>query len=364
MGKVLVSTFLISLKRLESWFQRQKRVLPWRDQPSIYRVWISEIMLQQTQVVAVVPYFEKFIARFPSVEVLAKASEEEVMKYWAGLGYYSRARNLRLAAQEIVRSGRFPDTREAWLELPGIGPYTAGAILSIATHQPIPILDGNVERVLSRLRCVSRKNGDVAFKSRLWRISEIFVTAADRHQIDPSITNQALMELGATLCSPRKPACLLCPLQELCRAAQTGTQDHYPPKKKPKKWIQVKERLHCLLDDSGRVLLRRRQKGEWRAGLWDLMDDEPKSLGIRSVSIGEVETQHIVTRHKIHRTTAVWQVKGPAAQMNLLKAAEYLGPGLRGGTDEKWVDMRNPEVPVGSALKRTLKRVLETVVAP
>ena len=153
-------------KEFGAWFERQQRVLPWRDQPTLYRVWVSEIMLQQTQVITVVPYFERFIAKFPDVHALARATEAEVTAQWAGLGYYSRARNLRKGAIAIEAEGRFPATRAEWLEIPGVGDYTAGAILSIAQNLPEPILDGNVERVLSRVRRVSRARGDAAFKSR------------------------------------------------------------------------------------------------------------------------------------------------------------------------------------------------------
>jgi A/G-specific adenine glycosylase len=356
--------FLVSLKQLEHWFERQKRVLPWRNNPTIYRVWISEIMLQQTQVITVVPYFEKFIGRFPTLESLAKAPEEEVLHYWAGLGYYSRARNLHKGAQKITEKGRFPMNREEWLEVPGVGNYTAGAILSIASGQPEAILDGNVERVLSRVRTVSRQKGDVAFKERLWRISRIFVQTADRHKIPPSVLNQALMELGATICVPKKPRCLLCPVTDLCRAYCRGEQDAYPPKKKPKTWVQVKENLHCLLNDRGEVLLRKRGSGEWRAGLWDLLEESPNGIYAKSKLLGEVETRHVVTRHKISRVTQVWRLP-KARSPGLLGAAESAEAGVsqksaQSQDELRWVSLREPEVAVGSALKRTLKKIAET----
>ncbi len=162
-----MSKFLMSLKSLERWFESQKRILPWRNLPSVYRVWISEVMLQQTQVVTVVPYFEKFVAKFPTVEDLAMAPEADVMQLWAGLGYYSRARNIHKTAKMINKQGQFPKTKEEWLDMPGVGPYTAGAILSIAENLPEPILDVNVERVLSRVWCVKRENEDQKFKVRL-----------------------------------------------------------------------------------------------------------------------------------------------------------------------------------------------------
>jgi A/G-specific adenine glycosylase len=346
MGKLLVS-----LKRLEEWFEKQKRILPWRDNPSTYRVWVSEIMLQQTQVTTVIPYFERFIARFPSVEDLARAPLEDVLLHWAGLGYYSRARNLHRAALDIVRRGRFPKSREEWLEISGVGNYTAGAILSIAENLPEAILDGNVERVLSRLRRVSRTSGDMDFKARLWRLSKILVETAHSHQIQPRVLNQALMELGAMVCTPKNPRCLLCPLSELCKAREAGDPEAFPPKKKPKAWIHIEENLHCVLDHSGRVLLKKREAGEWRAGLWDLLSSSPDELGNRFSHLGSVTTKHVVTRHKITRKTEGWKVS-----RRDWKAAEK---GLDNQQGLKWVEIRNPEVAVGSAVRITLQSVLE-----
>jgi A/G-specific adenine glycosylase len=351
-----MSKFQNSLKQLATWFERQKRILPWRDDPSVYRVWVSEIMLQQTQVITVVPYFEKFMARFPTVEKLAEASEEEVMRFWAGLGYYSRARNLHRAAQKIVQQGRFPQTREEWLEIPGVGDYTAGAILSIASDLCEPILDGNLERVLSRVRRVSRQKGDVHFKERLWKLSGIFVQEAFQLKIRPSVLNQSLMELGATVCSPKKPRCLLCPIRDICRAYEWSEQESYPPKKKPKQWVHVQEKLHCLIHPSGKVLVRKRQEGEWRAGLWDLLEEEPQKL-ISPISspvreLGCVDTRHVVTRHKIQRTTQVWTCA------SAWKSSESFSS-QRKNEELRWISIHEPEVAVGSALKRTLKQILE-----
>jgi A/G-specific adenine glycosylase len=341
-----MSKLLVSLKNLADWFNRQKRVLPWRDQPTPYRVWVSEIMLQQTQVVAVIPYFEKFIARFPTVEVLAEALVEEVLLFWAGLGYYSRARNLHRSAQLIAQNQGFPKTREEWLKMPGVGHYTAGAILSIALHQPEPILDGNIERVLSRLRRVNRELGDARFKLRLWRISEIFVRQAHLHGIDPSVLNQSLMELGATICTPRSPKCSECALKPVCRAFQFQEQERFPPKKKPKQWIAVEETRHFWMNACGQVLLTRQPKGKWREGLWDLMDEEPADLG-KSL-LGQVRTRHVVTRHKIHRITYVW-----TSNKKTFTAAE---PALE---HRLWVPARAPGVALGAAAKKTLAQVLE-----
>ncbi len=350
--------FLVSLKSLEKWYNRQKRVLPWRNEPTVYRVWISEIMLQQTQVVTVIPYFERFMSRFPKLEDLAQAAEEEVLKYWAGLGYYSRARNLHRAAKIIDQNKKFPVSREEWLEIPGVGNYTAGAILSISSNQVEAILDGNVERVLSRVRRCNRQKGDLNFKSRLWKLSRIFVTSANQNKIKPSVLNQALMELGATVCTPRNPKCEVCPLNQLCRAYEKGDVEAFPPKKKPKKWVHIEENLHCLIhSQKGRVLLEKKSQGEWRAGLWDLPKRDPQQIYKPSLlrHIGQVETQHIVTQHKIRRNTQVWELEASQAKP-LLKAADS---GLN-QAELRWISMNDPEVAVGSALKKTLNRILVT----
>jgi A/G-specific adenine glycosylase len=260
-----------------------------------------------------------------------------------------------------VAKGRFPQNREEWLEIPGVGDYTAGAILSIAGNLPEPILDGNVERVLSRIRRVSRQNGDSHFKARLWKLSQLFVETSNRNQIAPSNLNQALMELGAMVCTPKKPHCLLCPVQELCRAYESGEQEAFPPKKKPKQWLQVKENLHCVFFGSEWVLLRQRKKGEWRAGLWDLLDSDPKELFPMSTFLGEVETRHIVTRHKISRKTQLWQLAGKAK--GKLDSAPTLAAAKEADqtSSYRWVSVHDPDVAVGSALKRTLRAATQVM---
>jgi A/G-specific adenine glycosylase len=339
--------FKKAAKNLAVWFERQKRVLPWRDSPTLYRVWISEIMLQQTQVATVIPYFERFLEKFPDVRTLAEAPEEEVMKQWAGLGYYSRARNLQKGARTIVALGRFPENREEWEAIPGVGPYTAGAILSIALDLPEAILDGNVERVLSRWRRVSREKGDAAFKAQLWDLSEKMVGEGFKAKVRPRVLNQALMELGAMTCTFRKPKCFVCPLKESCEAHAAGEEEAFPPKKKPKQWVQVQEELHCLTDGKDRVFVRRRAEGEWRAGLWDLLEAKPKGARL----LGSFESRHVVTRHKITRITHVWETFKGAAENLSGESADY-----------RWISIESPEVAVGSALNRTLRGVWEILI--
>ncbi len=341
---------MIKLKDLEAWFINNQRVLPWRNSPTIYRVWISEIMLQQTQVVTVVPYFEKFIARFPSVEVLAKSPVDEVLLYWAGLGYYSRARNLHRGATQIVALGRFPRNREEWLEISGVGEYTAGAILSIASNEPEAILDGNVERVIARLRCVGRD------KARLWRLSRQLVRTAQGLAIPPSRFNQALMELGATVCIPRNPKCEICPVAGMCKAHKKGVQEQYPEKKPRQKWITVEERVLCYLDAKDRVLLSARKEGEWRAGLWDFIEQtdgmsQPTSRNAKKVQ--EIETRYVVTRHRVRRITEVWQV-GNSAKWG---AADSVG-----AEGTRWVPIDNPGVALGAPARKVFKLLKDSSI--
>jgi A/G-specific adenine glycosylase len=345
-----------SLRSLVDWFRRSQRVLPWREDPSLYRVWISEIMLQQTQVATVKPYFERFMAAFPTVEALAAAPEDAVMKEWEGLGYYSRARNLHRAAKAIVERGGtangFPRTREDWLEIPGVGPYTAGAITSIALGLPEPIVDGNVERVLARVRMLGRSGGEGAYKSALWELSGDAVVRAHGEGLSPSELNQGWMELGATICTPKKPACLVCPIAADCRARAEGMQEEFPERKKPKEWIAVREKRVALLDlENGKVWLERTVAGKWREGMWDFPERLPKAFERKSLRpLGVLETKHVVTRHKIDRRTEVFSVP-----------RELIVPDgcVASSEDARWVAVRAPEVAMGSAPKKGLLAILE-----
>ncbi len=329
-------------------------------------------MLQQTQVVTVLPFFERFVRAFPSVEELARAPDEEVMKNWAGLGYYSRARNLHRGARQLVESGGFPLTREGWLEVPGVGPYTAGAIASIALDHAEPILDGNVERVLSRLFRLTRGRGDAAYKARLWRLSRFFVRAAERNGVRPRNFNQALMELGATICTPRKPKCALCPVQAICRAAREGDAEAFPPRKPAKEWLKVREQDVCVISDEGLVYVEQRPPGAWRAGLWDLPENAPSEFGDLGACewLGEVVSQHVVTRHKITRVTKVYracvdQGRGERGKERSAEAANFsekwaaAEPGFseKSRAEGVWVDPEAPSVALGAAFRRVMAQV-------
>ncbi len=334
-----------SILGLAHWFERQKRVLPWRSEPTLYRVWISEIMLQQTQVVTVLPYFERFMARFASVEALAAALESEVVEAWAGLGYYSRARNLHKGAKAVVAAGGFPRTREGWLEIPGVGPYTAGAIVSIALGQPEPILDGNVERVLSRVLALPR---DARFKTRLWRWSALLVRRAHRLGVSPSTFNQALMELGAMVCTPRNARCSECPVSGACAALRLGAVEKFPQKKPPKEWVRVEETRHAWVRlETRELLIERQPEGKWRAGLWDFVESAPPPGKARR--LGEIQSRHVVTRHKIERTTEVWAI---SAQTQ-----------WKGSGEVRWASLDDDEVAGSSAYAKVRVNLLEFLKA-
>jgi len=339
-----------SLESLVSWFRRQQRVLPWREEPSLYRVWISEIMLQQTQVVTVLPYFERFMKIFPRVEDLARADEESVMKAWAGLGYYSRARNLHRGAKAIVSAGGtksgFPSTKEAWLEIPGVGPYTAGAITSIALGHPEPIVDGNVERVFARLRRLGR-SVEGKYKAHLWELSRSAVVRAHGAKLSPSDLNQAWMELGATLCTPKTPRCGVCPIRSDCHAFKNDEVASYPEKKKRTAWVEVSEERIALVDPVRKqVYLEPIPIGEWRAGMWDFPKTVPggKASSMKA-SLGDLRTKHVVTHHRIARHLRIYRGSAKAKSSS--------------GKKGRWISMTDPEVALGSAPREGILRILE-----
>jgi A/G-specific adenine glycosylase len=239
-------------KRLLSWFRKYRRALPWRLNKDPYRIWLSEIMLQQTRVAAVIPYYQRFLERFPDIRALAEAPDEEVLRLWSGLGYYSRARNLQRAAQQMVSThgGEFPRTAVEALALPGIGSYTAAAILSIAFGARLAVLDGNVARVLARLDAV---HGDLREK-RQWQGLQ---RSADEllDPKSPSNWNEAMMELGAMICTPRSPQCLLCPVAEFCRARRLGLTEVIPERRKKRATVEITLAVAVFLDHRGCTLL-------------------------------------------------------------------------------------------------------------
>lgn len=263
-------------QRLLTWFdQYGRKDLPWQQDINPYRVWVSEIMLQQTQVAAVIAYFNRFMGRFPTVQSLAEAELDEVLQHWSGLGYYARARNLHKTAKIVADSGgEFPQTVEDVSALPGIGRSTAGAILSIACGQSQPILDGNVKRVLARFHAVPGWPGTAKVAGQLWEISQRY-TPTERC----ADYTQAMMDLGATLCTRSQPQCEICPVVEGCRARQLDLVRQLP-EPKPRKELPTKQLYFLLLqDEQQRVLLEKRPPtGIW-GGLWSL----PEFEGVRQV---------------------------------------------------------------------------------
>jgi len=258
------------------WFRRAHRDLPWRRTKDPYAIWVSEIMLQQTRVDAVVPYYERFLARFPTVESLARAKDEQVLRAWAGLGYYRRAKQLHAAAGIVVRdhAGELPEDEISLLALPGIGRYTAGAIRSIAFGEPAPIVDGNVARVLSRVWAVRGGPGDPKWEKRMWILAAQLVPAKAASDF-----NQGLMELGATVCTPRAPQCPVCPLRKLCVAHTHGREEAYPaPRVRPVAKRVARWAILRVRKSDGAVLMRRRAAQVVNGGQWEVPLKQPAKL--------------------------------------------------------------------------------------
>jgi A/G-specific adenine glycosylase len=221
-------------KQIVEWFRANKRELPWRANRDPYRIWISETMLQQTTTTAVIPYFERFLSLFPTLQALAGAKEQQVLEAWAGLGYYSRARNLHKAAKQLHEMGRFPRSYQQLIELPGLGPYTARAVASLAFGERVGVVDGNVIRVLSRLEAETWDWWKPAVREKIQVQADAWTA-----QAAPNEVNQALMELGRTICTPKSPSCLLCPIRSCCRAVKRGQPERFPvpkPRRQKELW--------------------------------------------------------------------------------------------------------------------------------
>ena len=251
--------------KLLHWFARHQRDLPWRRSYDPYAVWISEIMLQQTQVTTVLPYFSRWMTTLPTIESVVEASEETILKLWEGLGYYSRAQNIRKAAQRILEEhqGEFPGDFEKILALPGIGRYTAGAIASVAFNQDKPVVDGNVERVICRLMNFRENPKSAAMRKTLWQLAESWIPHGQAR-----FFNQALMELGALICLPQSPACLICPAQAFCQALQAGSPEQVPAKTQ-RRPLQSITTVLAVIQKEERFLIRKRPSEGLMAGLWE-----------------------------------------------------------------------------------------------
>jgi len=284
-------------RHLLKWFGEQKRDLPWRRTKDPYAIWVSEIMLQQTRVSAAIPYFERFLARFPDYPALAAASEEDVLRQWAGLGYYYRARNMRKAAQLMVELGGFPRDYDAILTLPGVGDYTAAAVGSIAFDLPHAVVDGNVARVVSRLFA---SNGGKK------ETTEIAGELLDRKR--PGDFNQAMMELGATLCLPKNPQCLLCPVAKMCGARELGLQQEFPAPKTKTKNVEIERDLFWVERDGKVLAWQRPADARLMPGFWELPEREHLPGAEPGDEIGGF--RHGITVHNYSVT--VWRTAVPS----------------------------------------------------
>jgi A/G-specific adenine glycosylase len=310
------------------WFRTKARVLPWREKRTPYRVWISEAMLQQTRVDTVIPYFERWMQAFPSVEALAEAEEEAVLKCWEGLGYYARARNLHRAAGLIVErhQGRVPSDPDVLRALPGIGPYTQAAILSLAFQQSYAVCDGNVERVLTRL-CAY--DADIRKPATKQQLQSMMTRLISGHP--PGEFNEAFMELGATVCLPRNPKCGECPLHRVCRACKRGLQDALPVKSRKKPVPTIAVGAAITWREDGRFLIAKRKSDQMLGGLWEfpggkvekgesvtdcIIRELKEELGI-GVEVGEhaVRVLHTYSHFKLEMEVyhCTWRSGEPAA---------------------------------------------------
>ena len=293
------------------WYQQNKRDLPWRHDREPYHVWVSEIMLQQTRVEAVIGYYERFLHALPDIRSLAEADPELLHKLWEGLGYYSRVRNLQKAAQQVMEqhSGIFPHSHEEIRQLAGIGPYTAGAVASICFELPKAAVDGNVLRILSRILADDRPIDKESTKAAM---------AAALEEVYPEGScgdfTQALMELGATVCIPKSPRCELCPARGFCRAHGAGNMTDYPVKS-PKKEKRVEQKTVLILDCGGEVALCKRGETGLLAGLWELpnlpghLDADEVMTAAQGMGVGPDRPEWVVDRNHIF-THIRWEMKG------------------------------------------------------
>lgn len=293
-------------QNLIEWFKKEQRTLPWRENQDPYRVWVSEIMLQQTKVETVIPYYENFLRQFPTLEDLASADEQEVLKAWEGLGYYSRARNLQTAVKEVVAEydSKVPDTVREIGSLQGVGPYTQGAILSIAYDLPVPAVDGNVMRVLSRILLVDE---DIA-KQSTRKLFEALVSSLISSE-DPSSFNQGLMELGAIVCTPKSPSCLLCPVQDHCRAFHKGIENELPVKSSKKTQKTIRYRTYIAENEDGEILIEKRPGKGLLANLWQypmVLEEEAEKGRLDGLKI---EEKGMVDRIKHTFSHLIWEME-------------------------------------------------------
>ena len=345
-------------ERLLAWYAVHQRALPWRGAPDPYHVWVSEIMLQQTQVETVIPYYQRWLAAFPTLGALAAAPQQQVLALWEGLGYYSRARNLHRAAQQVVQAhgGALPRTAEALRTLPGIGRYTAGAIASIAFGQDSAVLDGNVKRVLARAFDFKEDVKAPAGEKKLWALAESLLPPGRAGDY-----NQAVMDLGATVCRPRLPDCPRCPVNRLCAAYRLGVQ-HERPVAPRRKAVPHRVHLAAVVGKRGRVLIEQRAEGALVGGLWAFPSVLlPAATATRPTTL---------LRRALREQWGLSVKVGPLAQtvehgfthfsltVNVHDCAWQAGALKRNGAARKWVRVGElGEYPMGKVDRVIAKRV-------
>ncbi len=311
-------------KKLMAWYRENARDLPWRRTRDPYSIWISEIMLQQTQVITVIPYYQRWLNNFPDVHSLADAKSDHVMSLWAGLGYYRRARMLHAAAQDVVKNfeGKIPNTVEGLTKLPGIGRYTAGAIASIAFDQAVPIVDGNVIRILTRIFAYPKDISKPKNLEEIWNLAEKLVSGKN-----PGTFNQAMMELGALICLPQNPDCPSCPVKTLCTAYKMKSQENFPVKS-AKQQITALETAALILKKQSKILcIKQPADGRW-GGMWMFPHWENQKSMLRELRVSHSDLSqrltinHTFTRYKIKLKVYEYQ-QTPKGPLGFFKDKEF-----------------------------------------
>lgn len=323
-------------RNLLMWYQSHKRQMPWRETRDPYHIWVSEVMLQQTQVATVIDYFNRFIKRFPDIKSLAEAELQEVLKLWEGLGYYSRARNLHKAVNQLVDQGLFevPDTPDAFLELSGVGPYTCAAVQSIAFDKPLAVVDGNVKRVLARIFKIDTPVNDSSvhtdFATRAQALLEI---------LDPSSFNQAMMELGSLICKLPAPLCDACPVAVFCKAFSDNCVSEYPKRKKKAK-VPTRQRVAALIQVKDTFLIVQRKQDGFLGGMWELpgsplkKNADPEKTLVKAIhqetglkiDTAEhlIDVKHAYTHFKLELTLYLCRISQNEAVLNSSAAFKWI----------------------------------------
>jgi len=339
-------------RRLLDWYERSARELPWRREPrDPYGVLVSELMLQQTQVDRVVPRFEAFIARFPTLQALAQSDEAQVLEAWSGLGYYRRARSLHRLAREVAgKGGGLPQTAAELRQLPGIGPYTAAAVASLAFAEAEPVLDGNVMRVAARVLLMGSEGRAAAGRARALGWVRGLMESAP-----PGRVNEALMELGATVCTPRSPSCVVCPLREGCRAFAEGCPEEHPPARKVREPEHLQWLAACAVSGGGRWLLRRVDGGAILNGLWlPPLADAGSSEGAVAAAAGllPMPAEDAVVLAAVRHSITYRRISVVPVRFNVVRETP-----LPAGW--AWADPLSPGLPTSSLLGKLAARVMK-----